>query len=513
MFGLVLVACSSEAPPAPEPTASATASSTAASLAPSSPPSPTAPIDRSALRTTESKTRLPLIATKFDEEIIDEYRRMWFDQRALMLHPLRGTMAVSYGGYVLALKDHRLERWASIFPEEAYTFTAIGGAYPKPVVARVFFDSWASPGYQRSPPVKETEHYDLADTDWARRTSDPGKKVVAWKGDTLLALQSQGLAALGGDGKPPVQAPPRDSAGCKGATAELGIDDLDALPSGEAFVIGKHCSTGAYAVEVWRAGATESTLEDLPDAPAGATRALVTASAPDRAYAVLSGESGVYAARWDGRAFRKLEFTAERDALAAWAAADGTLFMLLASKSPTPKTTKAELVRVLVSGEVARSATFAPSPGAKVWAADAQTAYVASYGSILSTKPGLTFVVPKKEEQPTEAPKPPPLPAATMPPYTDACSTPFVWLYDVSSKAPAGYDFPTTRKALATFSGVADLALIEFVHGSVRRLGVKVASGAQGKALVEHVIANMKDERPSLVCLAPSEGLRPIPIQ
>jgi hypothetical protein len=509
LVALLLAGCSGDPPPGPEPSATAAASSTAASIAPSA---TAAPIDRSPVKTTEDKTRLPLIATKFDEEVLDEYRRMWFDQRALMLHPLRGTMAVSYGGYVLALKDNKLERWASIFPEEAYTFTMVGGRYPKPVVARVYFDSWASPGYQRSPPVKESQYYELGGTDWKHRAGDPGKKVAGWKGDSLLAIQSHGLAALGGDGKPPTQAPPRDAAGCKGATTELAIEDLDGLPSGEAFVIGKRCSTGAYAVEVWSAGATESTLEDLPDAPLGVTRALVTASAPDRAYAVLSGESGVYAARWDGRAFRKLEFTAERDALAAWAAADGTLFMVLALKSPTPKTAKAELVRVSISGEVAKSATFAPSPGAKVWAADAQTAYVASYGSILSTKPGLTFVVPKKDEKPTEAPKPPPLPEATMPPYTDACTTPFVWLYDVSSKAPTGYDFPTTRKALASFPGVADLALVEFVHGSVRRLGVKVASGAQGKALVEHVIANMKDESPSLVCLAPTESVRPIAI-
>ena len=57
-----------------------------------------------------------------------------------------------------------------------------------------------------------------------------------------------------------------------------------------------------------------------------------------------------------------------------------------------------ELVRVLPSGEVSHSAAFALSPSVRVWAADAQTAYVTTYASILSTKPGLVFTTGKYEE-------------------------------------------------------------------------------------------------------------------
>jgi hypothetical protein len=86
--------------------------------------------------------------------------------------------------------------------------------------------------------------------------------------------------------------------------------------------------------------------------------------------------------------------------------------------------------------------------------------------------------------------------------YHEGCSTPFVFLYDVSYDNAKDFTFPSTRKALSTFAGVAEVSLMEFFEGG-RRLGVKVSSKEQGEAVIAHVKANMKDEKPVLLCYEP----------
>ncbi|EYF06087.1 Hypothetical protein CAP_2277 [Chondromyces apiculatus DSM 436] len=88
--------------------------------------------------------------------------------------------------------------------------------------------------------------------------------------------------------------------------------------------------------------------------------------------------------------------------------------------------------------------------------------------------------------------------------FEEGCATPFVFLYDVSSKNPADFTFPTTRKALATFPSVSELRLVEFQENG-RRLGVTVPSKEQGEALIAHVEATMKDEAPRLLCYEPQK--------
>lgn len=85
------------------------------------------------------------------------------------------------------------------------------------------------------------------------------------------------------------------------------------------------------------------------------------------------------------------------------------------------------------------------------------------------------------------------------------CKTPFVHLYDVSPKNEENATFPATQKALSTFPGVSELSLVEFREPTVRRLGVVVTSAAQGEAVVAHVVANMVDEHPRLVCYEPKK--------
>lgn len=86
--------------------------------------------------------------------------------------------------------------------------------------------------------------------------------------------------------------------------------------------------------------------------------------------------------------------------------------------------------------------------------------------------------------------------------FQEGCATPFVYLYDVSSDNDAKFTFPTTRKALSTFPEVSSLSLVEVDEGR-RRLGVVVASKAQGEAVMAHVKATMPKETPKLLCYAP----------
>jgi hypothetical protein len=93
----------------------------------------------------------------------------------------------------------------------------------------------------------------------------------------------------------------------------------------------------------------------------------------------------------------------------------------------------------------------------------------------------------------------------------EGCPTPFVYLSDVHWKNEATYSFPTTRKALQSFSEVGDLSLVEVRADGLRRLGVIVKSRAQGQAVIAHVKATMKDEIAKLLCFAP-EKPRVIPL-
>ncbi|AKT40370.1 hypothetical protein [Chondromyces crocatus] len=87
--------------------------------------------------------------------------------------------------------------------------------------------------------------------------------------------------------------------------------------------------------------------------------------------------------------------------------------------------------------------------------------------------------------------------------FTDACTTPYLHLYDVNPDNPKKFDYPTTRKALASFPDVAALTLVEAHEDGTRRLGLQVADKAQAEAVIAHLATTMKDEQPKLICYAP----------
>jgi len=500
----VAVACSQPAP-TQDLSGSAPVAEPSAPVSPlASVPAP-AVIDRSPIRVSLSKDRLALTATKFEIDRLEERLTSWLrDDRTLNLHPLRGAMFVSYAGVMGELKDHQLVLKSAVFPEEAYTVLSMAGSYPEQVQARVYFDSWASPGYQRSAPVKETRMHSFSKGELSGlsvEASDAPLKLAGWKAGSALKLEKGALGVLGA-GAPPKQQPPRDGARCK--VNEITAEEIDALPTGEVFLLGKHCGEGAYAAELFAPDGS-SRIEELPDAPKTAKRGFIAASSSTRAYLVLSTGAVAYVATWDGAALRKLELEASGDVTSVWATADGTLFFLLLQKG------KAELWRVLPSGEAKKSGFFAPSPSASVWALDAETAYVPSFRSVLSTKPGLVFAgyAQKKSEAAAE----PGPPRTGLPRWTEDCKTPFVFLFDVVEQSGPEFNFPNTRGALASFPKLAEINLVEIKIGSGRKLGVVVPSKDVGEQVVEHVKKQMKDENPGLACYKPADDARTIKVK
>ncbi len=507
LFALVLAAAAC-ADPASEAKPVASAADDAASAAPSATAlAPVAAVvDRSPIKVTLAKDRLPLSATKIEVDRFEDRLTMWLsDDRALYLHGLRGAMFVSYAGLLAELKANELVLKSAIFPEEAYTVLAMGGSYPEQVLARVYFDSWASPGYQRSPPIKETQTRSFSKGELGMlgvAASDAPLKVAGWRGSTALRLEKGALTVVG-SGDAPKQAAAPDGAPCKGAA--IAAEELDALPSGEVFLLGKRCGQGAYAAELFGADG-KSKIEELPDAPATAKRGFIVAGSSARAYVVVSTGAANYFATWDGGVMRKLELEASGDVTSVWATADGALFFLLLQKG------KAELWRVLPTGEASKSGVFAPSPGASVWASDKDSAYVPSFRSVLATKPGLVFSGYAKKNE-SDEPTEPASPRTGLPPWRDECPAPFVWLFDVAEMSGPEFNFPNTRGALASFPKLDDITLVEVKLPRGRKLGVVVPGKAVGEAVVAHVKKQMKDENPALVCYKPAEDARIIKVK
>ncbi|MBL8741194.1 MAG: hypothetical protein JNK04_08875 [Myxococcales bacterium] len=413
-------------------------------------------------------------------------------------------MFVSYAGVMAELKQNELRVKYAIFPEEAYTVLTMAGSYPDNVQARVYFDSWASPGYQRQAPIKEMQTHTFLNGKLSQLglASDAPLKIAGWKGGNGLKLEKGSIGVLG-SGDPPKQAVAPDGAPCKGAAVTT--EEIDALPSGEVFLLGKRCGQGAYVTELLGVDG-KSIIEDLPGAPSTAKRAFIAAGSSSRAYVVISTGEAPYFATWDGHAMRRIDLDASGDVTSVWVSPDGALFFLLIQKG------RAELWRLLPTGEAQKSGVFAPSPNASVWAADKDTAYVPSFRSILSTKPGLVFTgyAEKKDDA---APVDPGPPQTGLPRFTDACPTPFVWLFDVSQVAGPDFTFPNTRGALSSYPKLAEITLVEIKVGSGRKLGVVVPSKTVGEEVVAHVKKHMKDENPGLACYKPADDARIIKVK
>ena len=103
--------------------------------------------------------------------------------------------------------------------------------------------------------------------------------------------------------------------------------------------------------------------------------------------------------------------------------------------------------------------------------------------------------------------RPSPGAAAPAPPPCDL----LVHLYEVDDKNDKAFTFPSTRKALSTFSEA--ISLVEFSDAFRRHLAVPVSSKEQGAAVIAHLKAAMPDETPAVRCFALPKDARRIAIE
>jgi hypothetical protein len=85
------------------------------------------------------------------------------------------------------------------------------------------------------------------------------------------------------------------------------------------------------------------------------------------------------------------------------------------------------------------------------------------------------------------------------------------WSCRTERRALAIAALGTRHSAEAAFPETSALALVEFAEGHDRRLGIQVTCWAQGEAVVACIQANMRDEKPRLLCFEPTHA-RQIPL-
>ena len=448
--------------------------------------------------------------------------------RGFRVHPFRDRMVVTQAGNVYLAQEGKLRLDPKAITTEpvpgetaplgAYEIRRMEGSWPETLVVEAHFESFMGPRQFSSREVR----YLRAGGKWKADKSLPSA-VAAWSNDSLLALSPTGLEIVAGtpSGALPKLASATELSVCAGSATILQPDALATTPTGEVFVLGRRCDTQAYAVERFATGQTTGTLEDLPDAPKERGSMELVAGSATSVFAIVSTPTmAPYVARFDGDAFRLIKLPDPGRVDAAWAPPDGSLFLLTRSDQ---KNAASLLVRFRPDGTVTRFVAPQGRPLADLWAADAETAFTAwsnDYGNasiLYSTKPEVLMGTPPPEVTEEGSPAasssaapPPEMASLPLPPWTEACTTPFVFLYDVSPKAPPRFDFPATRKAVATFDKASEVKLVEFVYEKKRKLGARVPSADVGRALMKHVVENMADEKPELVCYEPAEGLREI---
>lgn len=447
--------------------------------------------------------------------------------RSFRVHPFRDRMVVTQAGNVYLAEGGKLRLDPKAVTTEpvagetaplgAFEIDRIQGSWPETLVVEAQFEAFMGPRQFSSREVR----YLRAGGAWKVDKSLPSA-VAAWTNDSLLALTPQGLEIV--TGTPSAALPKLASAtelsACAGSATILQPDALATTPTGEVFVLGRRCDTQAYAVERFAAGQTTGALEELPDAPKERGAVTLVAGSATSVFAIVSLPTAPYVARFDGDAFRLIKLPDPGRVEAAWAPPDGSLFLIQRSEQKNAATL---LVRFRPDGTVTR---FVAPQGRRLrdlWASDAETAFTAwsdDYGNasiLYSTKAEVLMGTPPPEVTEEGSPAasssaapPPEMASLPLPAWTEACTTPFVFLYDVSPKAPPRFDFPATRKALASFDKLSEVKLVEFVYEKKRKLGARVPSADVGRALMKHVVENMEDEKPELVCYVPEEGVREI---
>ncbi len=449
---------------------------------------------------------------------------------AFRVHPFRDRMLVTLAGQMYTVDGDKLQLDPKAVTTEAvpgntpvlgaYEVTSLEGSYPDTLFVEAEFQTFLGARQDNS----RTVRYARADGAWKVQEHIP-TSVRTWKAGTLLGVVNGKVAVVGGAATAPTPRMGDGSEGCPASAPMLNVRDIDTLPSGEIYATGLRCGDETFVLERYPADGGPSTVEAFPSPPAGERFKKITrirAGGPRSVFAVAEVAPDIRVARFDGRALRPVEMHDRGRVTDAWATADGALFLLIRAEDPGLLSV---LVRIQKDGTYTRFVPPQKVYALTLWASDANTAYVAqdsfmARASVLyGTGTTVLLGTPPKEvtePEPTPPPAasasaaPAPAPEMAFPEFTDACTTPLVFLYDVSASAPPKFDFPTTRKALSSFPSLKEIKLFDFVFAGKRRLGAHVPNAEVGKALVAHIQATMKDEAPKLVCFDPVQELREI---
>jgi len=526
----------------PSPPKSAAPAPSAASLpAPSSQEGSALPIEvpsRSAPLELALATRPPEYQNNYGAGVFD-------------LYSLRGARLVTLGEELYQLKDGKLLKvdvgdlgyqTASFNPRAWPLYAEIGsvqGRFPEDLWLEVS-GMWVSDGARIHSAYSNTYHWHDGSLDRIPpgQPGDAGGIILGWSGGRTLGYVDGAFRLLGGPKGAPL--PARKLA--KSGSPRVDVEALVALPSGDVYALGHDAdaSPPAFAIEHFSDASSDS-AGIYPLAPwfcrptAGRSdKVKLVASSPNNVIAICGRlEGGLL--HFDGKDLVPIAPPAVSVERGAAIGDDGSLWLLTESSlyvrdthgawnSFTPPRLASLKATVLeddlpqVVGELSLQLT-------SLVALNETTAFVAGTLSDRNSRPFSTFLLATdggklalpEPANPRATPPPSASAGATPAPLGSAsvegtplaadCKTPFVVLFSVSDSAPADYGYPATRDALASAAKKPAASFVEFRLKGHRTLGAKVASAAEGKALVELISARVKGSKPTPVCLDPAPAL------
>ena len=311
----------------------------------------------------------------------------------------------------------------------------------------------------------------------------------------------------------------------------LMVQAFETLPSGEVFTAGQRCSedmTEGLGVVRWAPGVKNGTIDSLPntqDASGSSTNLTITGMAvrsPTDVYVSAAkalwnandkrDERSAYLAHFDGSRWQEVSSKVPGVIESLATSSDGTL--LVANDRGE-----------LYSGSSFDALTPLPTPSEL--AKDGARTFVASFWLRAPGDLWAVVNVAPPSERPDERPKGRSYllhtraPTKALPtneeyaqkerafrlpgPPVDSCVTPFVLLYTLSKRAPADYDYPSTRAALKGKKefAVPGVEFIEFERSGQRFFGARVPDFTLGKKLMSFVKEKVAGSTPELVCHDP----------
>ncbi|HEY3498482.1 MAG TPA: hypothetical protein VGK73_27515 [Polyangiaceae bacterium] len=444
----------------------------------------------------------------------------------------RGFVA-SQGGIVYALDgdevvhDPLLQRGFS--EEPMYSLEAITGSWPD--------SAWLSTTHPAGR-TGFTKLWRWNGKRWAHQQSTTESFFIVgvrpWTGGRQLAVEQAGMMfdasfrLLSGNKNVTLPVIARRKNIESFCYTNIRVEAFDTLPSGEVFAAGLRCDDeeGAEGLTVarWAAGAKNATTDLLPDTGVYSFRAVTGLAVRSATDVYVSAEQGVwneaardhdrstYLAHFDGSRWEKvpskvpgivktLSLTADRQLLVTTDRGElyvGASFETLAAL-PLP----AELFQDGLAPRV--TSVWSHAPG-DLWA----IANLALANSRPAPRPTGSFYL--LHTRPATKPLPTPQEFARkeqayrLPgPPVDWCTTPFVLLYTLGKKAPADYDYPSTRAALKGQKqfAIEGVEFVEFERMGRRYFGARVPDFSLGKKLMTLVKEKVPGSTPELVCHDP----------